>query len=201
MYDAISDRPERFLFLLASSRRSGNSELLAQRAAAGLDDQVEKQWLRLVDLPLSPFIDIRHQGEGAYPRPDARGEALLQATLEATDIVFVSPLYWYGLSALAKHYLDHWSGWMRVPGVNFSERMAGKRMWAITALSDEDYSVANPLIGTLKLTASYLHMRWGGVLLGFGNRPAEILDDRDALAQADIFFAPQGASGPKKVIR
>ena len=83
---------------------------------------------------------------------------------------------------------------MRVPGVNFADRMTGKRMWAVTALSDEDYSVADPLIGTLKLTAAYLHMHWGGALLGFGNRPAEVLQDFDALCRADAFFAHPSAS-------
>jgi len=180
--------PRRFLFVLASSRRGGNSELLAQRAANSLGKGTGQHWIRLMDLALPPFNDTRHEGDGTYPRPGPAAEGLLEATLEATDIVFVAPLYWYGLPWLAKLYLDHWSGWMRVPGVEFAERMAGKRIWAITALSDEDYSVADPLIGTLKLTAAYLHMHWAGALLGYGNRPAEVLDDLDALRVADEFF-------------
>ena len=190
-----SNSPRRFLFLLTSSRRGGNSELLAQQAANALDADIAREWIRLMDLPLPPFIDIRHDGDGVYPQPDPAGHELLEATLNATDIVFVSPLYWYGLPTLAKHYLDHWSGWMRVPGVNFAERMAGKQLWAVTALSDEDYSVADPLIGTLKLTAAYLGMDWAGVLLGYGNRPADILDDHHALGQAAGFFARPYAPG------
>lgn len=193
MPEATPVRSRRFLFVLTSSRRDGNSETLARRAAAALDDHIDARWVRLMDLPLPDFVDIRHEGDGTYPLPDRAGAEILQATLDATDIVFVSPLYWYGLPALAKRYLDHWSGWMRVPGVDFADRMAGKRLWAVTALSDEDYSVADPLIGTLRLTASYLKMHWAGALLGFGNRPAQILEDQDALSRADGFFAyPHG---------
>jgi multimeric flavodoxin WrbA len=161
----------------------------SRSAAKTLGDEVATTWLRLLDLPLPGFADIRHEGEGIYPRPSGAGETLLRATLNATDIVFVSPLYWYGLPSLAKHYLDHWSGWMRVPGENFVQRMAGKTIWAISALSEKDYSVADSLIGTLKLTAAYLHMQWGGALLGYGNRPSEVLADHDALHKADCFFA------------
>jgi hypothetical protein len=189
MRDSTSDNHKRFLFLLTSSRRDGNSEALARRAASALGDNIDKRWIRLMDLPLPSFVDIRHEGDGTYPKPGAVEQDILEATLNATDIVFVSPLYWYGLPALAKHYLDHWSGWMRISGVDFADRMAGKRMWAVTALSDEDYSVADPLIGTLRLTAAYLDMHWAGVLLGFGNRPAEVLNDLNALAEADTFFA------------
>jgi multimeric flavodoxin WrbA len=189
MIEATSAKPAKFLFLLASSRRDGNSEILAQHAAKRLDAGVEQRWVRLMDQPLPPFLDIRHEGDGTYPKPDGTADEILQATLAATDIVFVAPLYWYGLPTLAKHYLDHWSGWMRVPGVDFLRRMATKNMWAVTAVSDEDYSVADPLIGTLKLTADYMKMNWRGALLGFGNRPFEILADHEALASADSFFA------------
>jgi hypothetical protein len=188
MPDAATSRPSRFLFLLTGSRIGGNSETLAQRAAKSLDDGVEQRWLRLMDDPLPIFEDIRHDGDGAYPPPAAPADAILRETLAATDIVFVSPLYWYGLPTLAKLYLDHWSGWMRVPGVDFTAKMAAKSLWAVTALSDRDYSVADPLIGTLERTADYMKMRWRAALLGYGNRPGEILTDDAALARADGFF-------------
>ena len=48
--------------------------------------------------------------------------------------------------------------------------------------------MAEPLIGTLKLTADYLGARWGGALLGHGNRPGDVLDDGPALERAATFF-------------
>ena len=136
-----------------------------------------------MDLPLSPFVDIRHS-VGVYPQPEGHERVLFDATLAATDLVFAVPLYWYSVPASAKTYLDYWSGWLRVPGADFKARMAAKKLWGVCALSDEDFSRADPLIGTLKLTAEYLGMEFGGVLLGFGNKPGEILNDAAALERA-----------------
>jgi multimeric flavodoxin WrbA len=178
-----------FLMLVASARSEGNAETLARRAAVALSADTQKTWLRLADLPLPPFEDRRHVGDGSYPAPTGHGRTLLDATLAATDLVFVVPLYWYGLPASAKLFLDHWSGWMRVPDLAFKARMANKTMWAISAYSDTDPKTAQPLFETLRLTANYMNMRYAGELLGYGNRPSDVLQDADALARADAFFS------------
>lgn len=183
-----NDLSRRFLFLVASARPDGNAELLARRAATALPASAEQQWLRLSDMPLPAFEDIRHCGDGVYPGLEGHSRTLAQATLAATDLVFVAPLYWYGLPASAKLYLDHWSGWMRVPGLNFRARMGGKTLWAISVYSDEDSALADPLFKTLHLTADYMAMRWGGKLLGQGNRPGDVLSDTKALDSADTLF-------------
>lgn len=181
--------PRRFLFLLASTRSNGNTEQLARAAAAALPAHVEQSWLRLSELNLPAFADIRHGGDGVYPAPEGDAALLLRETLAATDLVFVAPLYWYSLPAPAKAYLDHWSGWMRVPGVDFRARMEGRRMWDITVTSEEDQTPAQPLIGCLRSTADYMKMKWAGALLGYGNRPGDIAEDKKALAAAQTFFA------------
>lgn len=178
-----------YLFPDSSARRGGNTETLARRAAAALPASAQQTWLSLANLPLPPFEDVRHAPGGCYPMPEGAGRRLLDATLAATDIVFVVPLYWYSVPASTKRYLDHWSGWMRVQGVDFLPRMAAKTAWAVSVISDEDSGVADPLIGTLRLTAQYCGMNWGGGLLGYGNRPDDILSDAGALSRADRFFA------------
>lgn len=184
----------RFTFLLASARRDGNTEILTRVAAEELSPQWPQQWLRLTDLPLPPFEDIRHS-IGIYPQPAGHERVLFDATLDATDLVFAVPLYWYSLPASAKLYLDYWSAWLRVPGAEFKARMAGKTLWGVCALSDEDSRRAAPLIDTLALTAEYLAMKFGGVLLGYGNKPNEVLSDRPALERARVFFSSNETGG------
>lgn len=184
-----SDR--RFLFLLCSTRRMGNSEQLAYCAAHPLPPDTGQQWLHLLDFPLSDFVDLRHSG--SYHPPVGNAQLLLEATLNATDLVLVAPLYWYGLPAPAKLYLDHWSGWLRTPGINFRERMAGKVLWAITVSSGER-AEAQPLEDSLTMTAQYLHMRWGGLLFGTGSRPNDIQLDAPAQQRARSFFAASEAA-------
>ena len=124
----------RFAFLIASTREGGNSEVLARRAAATLPPHVVQQWLRLSDLPLPPFEDVRHVEGGSYPPPTGNAATLLEATLGATDLVFAAPLYWYGVPASLKLYLDHWSGWMRVPGLEFSRAHGGQDRMGVIEL-------------------------------------------------------------------
>ncbi|MFB6894269.1 NAD(P)H-dependent oxidoreductase [Kitasatospora sp. NPDC056327] len=184
-----ADARRSFLFLDAGARADGNSVQLARlAAAASLPEGAEQRWLRLADHPLPPFEDLRHVEGGRYEPPAGHGRVLLDATLAATDLVFVTPLYWYALPTAAKLYLDHWSGWQRLPGVDFRERMARGTLWVVTAYATEP-DKAEPLIGTLRLTAEYLGMRWGGALLGRGNRPGDVLGDERALAGAGSFFA------------
>ncbi|MFH8339385.1 flavodoxin family protein [Streptomyces sp. AM6-12] len=181
-----------FLFLLASARPGGNSELLARAAAEQLPAATERRWLDLTRLPLPDFVDTRHAGT---PHPEeTRGqenneETLRQATLAATDIVIVSPLYWYSLSSYAKRYLDYWSKWLYTPDPGFKAAMAGRSLWGVTAMAHAEEAVARPVELTLHHSAAYLGMNFGGVLLGNGTRPGQVLDDERALVRAKTFFA------------
>ncbi|GGV50235.1 flavodoxin [Streptomyces pilosus] len=178
----------RFLFVLGSARPDGNTELLARRAAEQLPPQVEQRWIDLTDHPLPDYEDLRHDSDHVRPTegPVAR---LLDATLDATDVVIVSPLYWYSVSAQTKRYLDHWAGWLRTPGLDFKATMAERTLWGVTVLAHEEEVVADPLIGTLNNSAAYMGMRFGGVLLGNGSKPGDVRRDAGALARAKTFFA------------
>lgn len=178
-----------FLFVLGSTRTDGNTEQLARRAAEQLPEGVRQEWVRLTDLPLPDFEDLRHTGDGSFPEPAGNARRLLDATLGATDVVIASPLYWYSLSTPAKLYLDHWSAWLEAPELDFKARMGGKTLWGVTALAEDDRSVADPLAGVLRHTAAYMDMRWGGLLLGNGSAPGQVLSDQEALAEAKGFFA------------
>jgi multimeric flavodoxin WrbA len=172
----------RFLFLLGSSRTDGNTEQLPP--------DVEQQWISLAEHALPDFTDLRHDNDHSRPT-DGTEALLLDATLAATDIVIASPLYWYSVSGHTKRYLDHWSGWLRTPGVDFKATLSGRTLWGVTALAHEETEVADPLIGTLNNSAAYMGMRFGGVLLGNGSKPGDVLHDTAALTRAKTFFAQE----------
>lgn len=178
--------PRRFLFLIASARVEGNSEWLAREAARHLSDGCMQHWIRLNDLGLPPFQDRRH-GEG-YGPPTGIERELFDATLAATDIVMVAPLYWYSLPASAKLYLDYWSAWLRAKDVDFRATMAGKRLAAVSVFSDDDERLMAPLTETLRLSADYMAMRWAGALIGHGSRPGDVREDAAAVARARHFL-------------
>lgn len=183
------------LFILGSARNGGNTEHLARYAARSLPSSVKQTWIHLLEHRLPLFEDIRHHETRKYSVASESERVLLDATLAATDIVIASPVYWYSISAATKLYLDHWSAWMRLEGVDLRARMAAKTLWAISALSDEDWSGAQPLIDTLRMSADYMKMKWGGVLLGYGNRPGDVMNHADSVERADKFFAELQISG------
>ena len=178
-----------FLFLIGSARTGGNTEILARRAANALPSSARQNWMSLIQHPLPLFEDIRHEGGLVYRIRTEHERIVLDATLKATDVVIASPVYWYSVSTSIKLYLDHWSGWMRLEGVDFRQRMAGKTMWCVSVLSDEDFSAADPLIGTLRMSAEYMKMHFAGTLIGYGNRPGDVLNDPASIQRADSFFA------------
>ncbi|MEU6475412.1 NAD(P)H-dependent oxidoreductase [Streptomyces sp. NPDC047017] len=177
-----------FLFLLGSARTGGNTELLARAAADQLPADVEQRWLDLTALHLPDFRDERHDPD-AGPAGNSDEALLWEATTAATDIVIASPLYWYSVSAATKRYLDYWSKWLHTPDPGFRAKMGGRTLWGVTAMAHREEEVAQPLILTLHHSAAYMGMRFGGVLLGNGTSPGQVLTDDRALLRAKTFFA------------
>jgi len=163
----------RFLFLLSSARSGGNTETMARAAAAALPPSVAQDWCDLTKAALPPFEDLRHGASYGPPSP-AMAE-LAGRTLKASDIVFVAPLYWYGLPAPAKLYLDHWSHWMRLPDLDFKARMAGKRAWLIMAHAGSNDAEIAPARDGLRFATAYLGMIWSGVTMARGHHLRRIL--------------------------
>lgn len=176
-----------FLFLLASARPGGNSEDLARAAAEGLPAGSEARWWSLAARPLPPFVDRRHAG--GFRPPRGRARELAEATLAATDLVLVTPVYWYALPAAAKLYFDHWTGWMRVPSLDFRARMRHKRLWAVVADAGEPgEDTASLLLEGLVRTADYLELEWMGALQGHGSAPGEALREPGVRDGIRTFF-------------
>jgi NAD(P)H-dependent FMN reductase len=177
-----------FLFIVSSARvpgAVGNTEWLARQAAHHLPAGATSAWLHLNALALDDFDDRRHD-VGTYPMPIGDTVRLLDATLEATDLVFVTPLYWYSFPNRLKRYLDHWSAWMRVDGLPFKERMRGKRVWAITTSGDREKT--QPMFDSLRLCAEFLAMDWQAPLWGRGGAPGAIEKEAAAIAAAATYF-------------
>lgn len=187
------DHAAHYLFLIASAREPGhvgNTEWLARRAAAQLPTDTQQTWLHLSDIPLPAFVDQRHT-TGTYPWPDDRVRPLLDATMACTDLVLVSPVYWYSFPSALKTYLDHWSAWMRIEGLPFKEAMARKRLHLITTSGNR--AKAQPMIDSTMLCAEFLSMTFAGALWGKGGPPGAVQSDDVAIAAADRFFLPPAA--------
>ena len=138
-------------------------------------------------------VSAQRHTAGQYPLPEGDLRTLLDATLAATDIVLVSPVYWFSIPASLKTYLDHWSAWMRVPGLPFKEQMAAKTLRLVTTSGDR--TKAQPMIDSVRLCAQFLSMAWGGELWGKGGPPDAVRADANAVTQSAMFLiAPHAVS-------
>ncbi len=180
------------LFLITSTREPGhvgNTEWLARLAAKSLPVDGQQTWLHLAQMSLPPFVDQRHT-VGTYPMPDGDLRTLLDATMACCDLVLVSPVYWYSFPSGLKTYLDHWSAWLRVPGLGFKEAMAHKRMHVIATSGDR--AKAQPMFDSARLCAQFLGMAYAGELWGKGGAPDAVQADANAVALAAGFFGKSG---------
>lgn len=92
------------MVLYGSSRRGRNTDFLADKVTEGME--VTKVYLQ--DLNIQPIVDQRHEPQGFQALEDDY-ETLLDEFLEHDIYIFVSPLYWFGMSAQLKVFFDRWS--------------------------------------------------------------------------------------------
>jgi len=177
-----------FLFVVASTRERGhvgNTEWLARQTAINLPEDDVQTWLHLAQLQMEPFTDLRHT-TGSYPLPVGDLRILLNATIACSDLVLVAPVYWYSFPSPLKTYLDHWSAWMRVEGLQFKAEMMKKRMYLITCSGNR--AKAQPMIDSARLCAEFLSMEFAGALWGQGGPPGAVQADAAAIAAAGHFL-------------
>lgn len=169
------------LVLYGSSRRHGNSELLAEEAVRDLP--VSR--IYLAERNLEPIVDQRHSPEGFQPTVDEYDELIGQLLAHDT-LLFVTPLYWYGLSGSMKDFVDRWSQALRDRRFQFAESMKQKTAYLIISGGDQPRLKGLPLVQQFTYICQFVGMTFGGYIIGEGNRPGEVLQDRQAMHEAAL---------------
>ena len=96
----------------------------------------------------------------------------------ASHIVLVAPVYWYSFPTALKTLMDHWSAWIRIPGVPFSDEMAARTFQLVTTSGDR--AKAPTMIDSAELCARFFGATWGGALWNKGRPPDAVLGDAAA---------------------
>lgn len=113
--------------LIGSPRKGGSSNILTDEVLRGAQEagaEIEKVYLD--DLKIRPIGDV---GEvSCNQRIDIRNDddfpELLERFLDADVAVLATPLYWFGVSAQMKCFIDRLSSYFRVPP--YASRFDGK---------------------------------------------------------------------------
>jgi len=124
------------LILAGSPRKGGNTDILADEAARGAREsgaQVEKVYLD--DFRIRPIGEV---GDVIGQRVDTRADddflAVFGRFTEADAVIFATPVYWQGVSAQTKCFIDRLSAYIKKPGY----RIGGKAFAVITTFGAPD---------------------------------------------------------------
>jgi multimeric flavodoxin WrbA len=142
------------LALFASSRRNGNTGKLMDRVAS----QLSIQTVDLSEKKISAF-DYEHKNRHDDFEP------LMEQVLQAHQIIFASPVYWYAVSPPMKIFLDRISDYLDLPDLlEKGRKLRGKRAYV---LCTSVYAEVSPtFMNGFRDTFDYLGMEFGGFVHG-----------------------------------
>ena len=153
----------KIVVLESSPNRSGSSNLLAERFVQGAKDAGHSvQVIDTAHADIHPCTGCIHCGyEGPCIQQDAVGE-IRRSILDADMIVFVTPLYYYGMSAQLKTLID------RFCAFNSSIQRKHMKSALISVAWTSDNWTFDALKAHYETLVRYLNLKDAGMILGAG---------------------------------
>ena len=180
------------LVLVGSPRRDGNSATLAGAVERGAAAAGTRASVRFADDYIRHFLDDCRRcrrSDGGCRLADRFGELFLDEFLPADGLVICSPIYWYGLSAQTKAFLDrsfcyYAAAYPRSADVQAA--MQRKRLGLVLS-SEETYpGAALGIMHQVQEYARYTRSELVGIARGTGNSRGEVSrDPNEPLAAAE----------------
>lgn len=167
--------------LYGGSRPNGNTETLTKIAIQGLD--VEEIYLK--EYTIEPITDKRHAEEGFQEINDDYN-LIIDRILTHDILIFSTPIYWYSMTGTMKIFVDRWSQTLRDSNYpNFKKQMSQKNAYVIAVGGDNPYTKGLPMILQFQHILDFIGTRFEGYIIGEGNKPGDIIQDKKALSAAE----------------
>ena len=179
------------LVILGSPRKGGNTEILAGQVVVGMKDTgMDVEIIRLTDYRISPCLAcggcektgccvIQDDMQKLYPIIDG-----------ADRLVLVSPIYFYGVTALLKAFIDRGQAqWSRKYLLRQNRQGRVPRIgYLISAAATKGEKVFDGAILTAQYSLDAMDFKYGGGLLVRGvDRKGAVNDMPDELERARQF--------------
>ncbi len=170
----VKGDPMKILVLTGSSRKNGNSNMLAQSfcdgaKASGHDVTVFDCAQHKVGGCFGCNYCTKHEGECVQKDDFA---AIRDAIVAADVIVMASPVYYFGLNAQLKAVID------RFYAINDKLMNASKRAALLLSMADDDMETASACLLNFKLMCGYLGWENAGhVIASAAHAPGEVKED------------------------
>ena len=164
---------------VASPRKGSNTDILVDetlRAAETNSHTHEK--IYLYDYEISPCIDCRKCKKGDLVCPIKDDMQAIYPKMDAADvIIFGTPNYWFGPSAMMKLLMDR----MRPYVAN--GKLKGKKAALITPAADGP-DACGPLVEMFRMGFDYLEIEFAGQVLAEAYERGAIKSDEKQLQKA-----------------
>jgi multimeric flavodoxin WrbA len=169
---------------LGSPRPKGNTDILVSRLLEGAEEAGHTtQVVALRRLNIKPCTGCDkcwRDGKPCVLRDDMRG--LYQTIAESDVLVFATPVYWYGTTAIMKAFIDRLVPLNRPQGRPLVE---GKGAILVVAYEEEGPAAAEPLIRMFEMSFDYLGLQFLDRVIVDGVGPkGAVLRRPDALERA-----------------
>jgi len=180
------------LIILGSPRKNGNSETLAQAVAGGIlqHPHATLEFIRLNDLHISPCQGCGGCNKTSTCVIDDDMTPLYEKVDACDHLILVSPIYFYGLSAQCKIFIDRFQArWARkyLAGIRF--RMDEQRKgYLLATAATEGKKVFDGALLTARTFLDAIDLELGNSLLirGVDQRGA-VKERSEILEQATAF--------------
>jgi len=172
------------LALVGSPRKGGNSDILADeflRGAQQAGAEVEKAYLD--DLNIRPIAEVC---DVISKRVDLRNDddflKLLERFLDVQIAVFATPVYWLGVSAQLKCFIDRLSSYFRRPP--YAQRFDGKGYVVLCTFGRDEPDHGQWVTKPIKICVDVLKGRYLGDICVSVYKKGEIKQMTDVLQAA-----------------
>lgn len=161
---------DKIVLINGTSRNNSDSKRLAHEL---LSDVSYKEF-DLMDLLVKPVQDYR--SALAWPRQNDDYYHIIRTVKEADDLVLSSPIYWYGISAQLKSFIDRWSESLKTD-TEFRKCMNGKRLHVVVAGGDQPVVKGTIILQQFRYICDFLGMKLTSFILGQGDLSIETLNN------------------------
>lgn len=169
--------------LSSSPRRKGNSRILAEAVLEGAAAAGHRtELIHLPDHVTGMLRNCREcrRADGNCSIDDGFRELFFDKFLPADAVVLATPIWWYGMSAHLKNFLDRWFCYFAAsyPGTADVHRQIYRKRLALVLSAEENNLPARlGVLTSIQELSRYLHWTMTGVVTGIGNTTGEAKDD------------------------
>lgn len=180
----------RVLVLSSSPRLDGNSHSLAESLAAGARSAGHDALLVDLSLHVTHLLrDCRscRREDGQCAIEDDH-KAIFDLYLTAEAVVYATPIWWYGISAQLKAFIDRIFCFISdsYPDVSDTRKLLpGKRAALLLSAEESNFAARLGIVEQISELCRYLDHQFVGIVTGIGNRRGEVtLDPVDPMSAA-----------------